>query len=37
MGFVQLTGLTKRYGSQTVVNDVSLSIGKGQLVCLLGP
>jgi ABC-type Fe3+/spermidine/putrescine transport system ATPase subunit len=37
MGFVTLTGLTKRYGAVPVVNDVSLSIGKGQLVCLLGP
>ncbi|MDB5874483.1 MAG: afuC [Ramlibacter sp.] len=37
MGFVELTGLTKRYRGVPVVNDVSLSIGKGQLVCLLGP
>jgi iron(III) transport system ATP-binding protein len=37
MGFVTLTGLTKRYGAVPVVNDVTLSIGKGQLVCLLGP
>jgi len=37
MSFVQLTGLTKRYGGVPVVSDVSLSIGKGQLVCLLGP
>src|SRR5258706_5494548 len=37
MGFVELSGLTKRYRGAPVVNDVSLSIGKGQLVCLLGP
>jgi len=37
MGFVTLKGLTKHYGAVPVVNDVSLSIGKGQLVCLLGP
>ncbi len=37
MSFVELSGLTKRYGGVPVVNDVSLSIGKGQLVCLLGP
>src|SRR4051794_5737377 len=37
MGFVELTGLTKRYGSLAVVKDISLSIDKGQLVCLLGP
>src|SRR3981081_1048870 len=37
MGFVELTGLTKRYGPLAVVKDISLSIDKGQLVCLLGP
>jgi len=37
MAFVELKGLTKRYGAQAVVNDVSLSIAKGLLVCLLGP
>jgi iron(III) transport system ATP-binding protein len=37
MGFVELSGLTKRYDNVTVVNDLSLSIDKGQLVCLLGP
>src|SRR5882757_6134257 len=37
MGFLELQGLTKRYGAQAVVKDVSLSVEKGQLVCLLGP
>jgi iron(III) transport system ATP-binding protein len=37
MSFVQLTGLTKRYAGVPVVSDVTLSIDKGQLVCLLGP
>ncbi|SHH96274.1 ABC transporter ATP-binding protein [Pollutimonas bauzanensis] len=37
MSFLVLSGLTKRYGSSTVVNDISLSIDKGKLVCLLGP
>jgi iron(III) transport system ATP-binding protein len=34
---VELRGLTKRYGTQTVVDDVSLTISHGTLVCLLGP
>src|SRR5947199_1995050 len=34
---VDLRGLTKRYGNQAVVDDVSLSIEHGLLVCLLGP
>jgi iron(III) transport system ATP-binding protein len=34
---VVLRGLTKRFGSQTAVDDVSLKIEHGQLVCLLGP
>ncbi len=37
MAFVELSGLTKRYGPLTVVDDLTLSIDKGQLVCLLGP
>src|SRR5512140_705567 len=34
---VELRGLTKRFGSLAVVDDVSLRIAHGQLVCLLGP
>jgi iron(III) transport system ATP-binding protein len=37
MTFLELSGLTKRYGGQAVVNDITLAIEKGQLVCLLGP
>jgi iron(III) transport system ATP-binding protein len=37
MGFLELKGLTKRYAGAAVVKDVSLSVEKGQLVCLLGP
>jgi iron(III) transport system ATP-binding protein len=37
MSFLELAGLTKRYGSLNVVNNISLSIEKGMLVCLLGP
>jgi len=34
---VELRGLTKRYGTNAVVDDVSLRIEHGLLVCLLGP
>src|SRR3954464_6445150 len=34
---VDLRGLTKRYGALAAVDDVSLRIDHGQLVCLLGP
>ncbi len=37
MASVQLKGLTKRFGAATAVDDVSLTIGNGDLVCLLGP
>src|ERR1700745_2436804 len=33
----ELRGLTKRFGALSVVDDVSLRIDHGQLVCLLGP
>jgi iron(III) transport system ATP-binding protein len=34
---VELRGLTKRFAALSVVDDVSLRIDHGQLVCLLGP
>jgi iron(III) transport system ATP-binding protein len=34
---VELRGLTKRFEALAVVDDVSLDIAHGQLVCLLGP
>jgi iron(III) transport system ATP-binding protein len=34
---VELRGLVKRYGANAVVDDVSLRIEHGLLVCLLGP
>jgi iron(III) transport system ATP-binding protein len=34
---VELRGLVKRYGTLAVVDDVSLTIEHGRLVCLLGP
>jgi iron(III) transport system ATP-binding protein len=37
MSCVQLRNLTKRYDAAVAVNDVSLRIEHGQLVCLLGP
>ncbi len=37
MASVELRGLTKRYGSLAVVDNVSLTIEHGRLVCLLGP
>ena len=37
MASVELRGLTKRYGDLAVVDDVSLTIDHGRLVCLLGP
>jgi iron(III) transport system ATP-binding protein len=37
MGFLELNGLTKKFRANAVVDNVSLSVEKGQLVCLLGP
>jgi iron(III) transport system ATP-binding protein len=37
MGFLEISGLTKRYGPLTVIDGLSLSVEKGTLVCLLGP
>lgn len=37
MSFLELSSLTKRYGSQTVIDSLSLSVDKGTFVCLLGP
>jgi iron(III) transport system ATP-binding protein len=34
---VELKGLTKHYGAAVAVDDVSLRVEHGQLVCLLGP
>ena len=36
MGFLELKGLTKRYGTAAVVKDVSLSVEKGQLCACWG-
>ena len=37
MASVELRNLTKKYGPLAVVDDVSLTIAHGSLVCLLGP
>lgn len=37
MASVELKGLTKRFGTATAVDNVSLTIDHGNLVCLLGP
>jgi ABC-2 type transport system ATP-binding protein len=34
---IEVTGLTKRYGARTAVDDVSFSIQKGEIVGFLGP
>ncbi len=36
-GSVELTGVSKRYGSLTAVDDITLSIASGEFVSLLGP
>jgi ABC-type Fe3+/spermidine/putrescine transport system ATPase subunit len=36
-GAIELRGLTKRYGEETVVNDVVASIAPGEFFSLLGP
>jgi len=37
MAFLELQGLDKRYDDLTAVADFSLSVTKGEFVCLLGP
>jgi putative spermidine/putrescine transport system ATP-binding protein len=37
MSFLELRGLDKRYDDVTAVADFSLSVTKGEFVCLLGP
>ncbi|MGH7153421.1 MAG: ATP-binding cassette domain-containing protein, partial [Acetobacteraceae bacterium] len=36
-GMVELRGLTKSYGAERVVDDVSLTIRSGEFFSLLGP
>jgi len=37
MSFLQVQNLVKRFGSQYALNDVSVNVEKGELVCILGP
>lgn len=37
MSFLRIEGVTKKFGTQHALNDVSVSIEKGELVCILGP
>ncbi|WP_312793720.1 ABC transporter ATP-binding protein [Tianweitania sp.] len=37
MAFLELDGLTKRYGDFVAVKGINLSVERGKLVCLLGP
>jgi polar amino acid transport system ATP-binding protein len=34
---LQITGLTKRFGDYTVLDDINLSVQVGETVCILGP
>ncbi|MDD4081522.1 MAG: amino acid ABC transporter ATP-binding protein [Eubacteriales bacterium] len=34
---IEITGLEKRFGPNTVLKGVDLSVSKGQVVCLIGP
>ena len=37
MSEIELSGVTKRFGSVVALDDLSLDVGDGELVCLLGP
>lgn len=37
MSHLVLKGLSKRYGTHTVLDSIDLSVSEGELVCLLGP
>lgn len=37
MSFVQVSNLTKKYGNTVILNDLNLTIEKGEFITLLGP
>ena len=37
MAYLELDGVTKRYGRTAVVEDLSLEVEEGEMLCLLGP
>jgi putative spermidine/putrescine transport system ATP-binding protein len=37
MAYLELEGVAKQFGAQTVVDDFSLSVGKGEFISFLGP
>ncbi|MDR3149080.1 MAG: ATP-binding cassette domain-containing protein [Oscillospiraceae bacterium] len=37
MSFLEVKNITKQFGRQTALGDVSLNIERGELVCILGP
>jgi len=37
LGFLELSGVTKRFGEVVAVDDVSLGVEEGEFVCFLGP
>ncbi|MDR0302070.1 MAG: ATP-binding cassette domain-containing protein [Treponema sp.] len=37
MNFLEIKDITKRFGTQTVLNGINADIERGELVCILGP
>lgn len=37
MSFLEVNNIVKRFDKQYALNDVSISVQKGELVCILGP
>ena len=37
MALIEIEGLTKRYGHRTVVDDVSFTVERGEILGILGP